>query len=115
MGSLNEDSNILDIDAIEDYLGPKGLGLVDFGDWYTSDEDENQAIRKARGQKKEIEERRNAARIRSTPPRGRWRAAPAPRRSRALPRNEEGSAAQEERQRHQVTLRRSRGDRGTGL
>jgi ElaB/YqjD/DUF883 family membrane-anchored ribosome-binding protein len=60
MGSLKEDSNLLDIDAIEDYLGPDGLGLVDFG-VYTSDEDENEAIRKARGQRGEIEERRKAA------------------------------------------------------
>jgi hypothetical protein len=59
MGSLKEDSNILDIDAIEDYLGPKGLKMVDFGD-YTSDDDENEAILKARGSKKEIEDRRKA-------------------------------------------------------
>jgi hypothetical protein len=60
MGSLKEDSNILDIDAIEDYIGPKGLGLVDFG-IYTFDSDENEAIRKAAGQRKSIEERRKAA------------------------------------------------------
>ena len=59
MGSLEEDSNILDIDAIEDHLGPKGLKLVDFGA-YTFDSDENEAIKKARGQKKDIEERRKA-------------------------------------------------------
>lgn len=63
IGSLKEDCNILDIDAIEDYIGPKGLGLVEFGgDWtYTSDAEENAAIRKARGQRGTIEERRNAA------------------------------------------------------
>jgi hypothetical protein len=60
MGSLKRDSNILDIDAIEDYLGPDGLKLVDFG-IYTSDDDENEAIDNARSQSKGIEERRNAA------------------------------------------------------
>jgi hypothetical protein len=45
MSELALDSNILDIDAIEDHLA--GLGMVDFGD-YTSDEDEDAAIRAAR-------------------------------------------------------------------
>lgn len=49
MGSLSKDSNILDLDEIEDYIGPKGLGLVDFG-IYTFDEDENEAIAKAKSQ-----------------------------------------------------------------
>jgi hypothetical protein len=47
MGSLKLNSNILDINAIEDHIGPKGLKLVDFG-WYTSDADENEAIEHAR-------------------------------------------------------------------
>lgn len=58
MASLELDSNILDLDAIEDHL--KALGIVDFGD-YTFDDEENAAIKTARGQKKDIEERRRAA------------------------------------------------------
>jgi hypothetical protein len=60
MSSLSKDSNILDIDAIEDYLGPKGLGLVDFG-IYTSDSDENEAIEKAKKQATEVRNRRLTA------------------------------------------------------
>ncbi|HEY6057072.1 MAG TPA: hypothetical protein VIV06_03525, partial [Candidatus Limnocylindrales bacterium] len=47
MSELAYDSNILDLDAIEDHIGPKGLKIVDFG-WYTSDADENAAIEQAR-------------------------------------------------------------------
>lgn len=47
MSGLALNSNILDLDAIEDHIGPNGLGIVDFG-WYTSDADENEAIEKAR-------------------------------------------------------------------
>ncbi|WP_375425729.1 hypothetical protein [uncultured Friedmanniella sp.] len=47
MATLAPDSNILDIDAIEDHIGPKGLRIVDFG-IYTSDADENEAIEQAR-------------------------------------------------------------------
>lgn len=47
MGSLSINSNIIDIDAIEDHLGPEGLQMVNFGS-YTSDADENAAIRAAR-------------------------------------------------------------------
>ena len=35
-------ANLLDLDAIEEHIGPDGLGLIDFGD-YTSDEDEELA------------------------------------------------------------------------
>jgi hypothetical protein len=48
MSTLQHNSNILDLDAIEDHIGPKGLGIVDFG-IYTSDADENEAIETARG------------------------------------------------------------------
>lgn len=47
MASLSRDSNILDLDEIENHIGPKGLGIVDFG-IYTSDADENEAIENAR-------------------------------------------------------------------
>jgi len=47
MATLPLNSNILDIDAIEDHIGPNGLGIVDFGR-YTSDADENEAIENAR-------------------------------------------------------------------
>jgi hypothetical protein len=47
MSSLPRNSNILDLDAIEDHIGPKGLRIVDFG-IYTSDDDENEAIENAR-------------------------------------------------------------------
>lgn len=48
MSTLQHNSNILDLDAIEDHIGPQGLGIVDFGS-YTSDADENEAIETARG------------------------------------------------------------------
>jgi hypothetical protein len=47
MSSLPYNSNILDLDAIEDHIGPNGLHIVDFGS-YTSDADENEAIDQAR-------------------------------------------------------------------
>ena len=47
MSTLGHNSNILDIDAIEDHIGPKGLKIVDFG-VYTSDADENEAIDQAK-------------------------------------------------------------------
>lgn len=47
MATLPLNSNILDIDAIEDHIGPNGLGIIDFG-VYTSDGDENEAIENAR-------------------------------------------------------------------
>jgi len=47
MSTLAHDSNILDIDAIEDHIGPKGLKIVDFG-IYTFDSDENAAIDQAK-------------------------------------------------------------------
>jgi hypothetical protein len=48
MATLAHDSNILDINAIENHIGPKGLRIVDFGS-YTSDADENEAIDQAKG------------------------------------------------------------------
>jgi hypothetical protein len=60
MASLPKDSNILDIDAIENHIGPDGLGLVDFG-WYTSDDDEDEAIAAAEAKAAEIRQRRNEA------------------------------------------------------
>ncbi len=47
MATLAPGSNILDIDAIEDHIGPQGLRIVDFGS-YTSDADEDEAIEQAR-------------------------------------------------------------------
>jgi hypothetical protein len=46
MSTLPQNSNILDIDAIENHIGPKGLKIVDFGFW-TSIADQNDAIDKA--------------------------------------------------------------------
>ena len=60
MSSLSKGSNILDLDEIEDYIGPKGLGLVDFG-FYTSDEDEDEAIENARRKVGEIKAAREKA------------------------------------------------------
>lgn len=59
MGSLKKDANVLDLDEIEDYIGPEGLGLVDFG-WYTWDKEENDAIANARRQSAKIRARRDA-------------------------------------------------------
>lgn len=56
MSSLEKDSNIIDIDAIEDHLAL--LGIVDFG-WYTSDDEENEATEKAKQQAAEVRKRRN--------------------------------------------------------
>lgn len=47
MSSLALNSNILDLDEIENHIGPKGLRIVDFG-WYTTDSEENEAILQAR-------------------------------------------------------------------
>jgi hypothetical protein len=47
MSTLPMNSKILDIDAIEDHIGPKGLKIVDFG-LYTTVADQNDAIDKAR-------------------------------------------------------------------
>jgi hypothetical protein len=58
MSTLKKDSNILDIDAIEDHL--TALGLVDFGR-YTSDEDENEAIEMAKRKAEEVRESRSRA------------------------------------------------------
>src|SRR4051794_10751739 len=46
MSSLPQNSNILDIDAIENHIGPKGLKIIDFGLW-TSQADQNDAIDRA--------------------------------------------------------------------
>ncbi len=54
MSSLSLNSNILDLDAIEDHIGPKGLKIVDFGR-YTSDADENEAIENARNTAKQMQ------------------------------------------------------------
>ncbi|MCC5659038.1 DUF4157 domain-containing protein [Nostoc sp. XA010] len=51
MSRLEKDSNIIDIDAIEDHLA--SLGIVDFG-WYTTDAEENEAIEKAKQQAAEV-------------------------------------------------------------
>jgi hypothetical protein len=58
MSTLEKDCNILDLDAIEDHL--KALGIVDFG-WYTTDDEENEAIKKAKQQAAQVRERRNQA------------------------------------------------------
>jgi hypothetical protein len=47
MSTLPMNSNILDIDAIENHIGPKGLKIIDFG-LYTTRADQNDAIDKAR-------------------------------------------------------------------
>ena len=47
MSTLPMNSKILDIDAIEDHIGPKGLKIIDFG-LYTTVADQNDAIDKAR-------------------------------------------------------------------
>lgn len=60
MSRLKKGSNILDLDAIEDHLGPDGLGLVDFG-WYTSDDDENEAIETAKGRARDVRARLDSA------------------------------------------------------
>lgn len=49
MSTLPMNSKILDIDAIEDHIGPKGLKIIDFG-LYTTVADQNDAIDKARTQ-----------------------------------------------------------------
>jgi hypothetical protein len=46
ISTLPMNSNILDIDAIEDHIGPKGLRIVDFG-LYTTRSDQNNAIDQA--------------------------------------------------------------------
>jgi len=43
MATLKKGSSTLDIDAIEDYIGPKGLKLIDFGLW-TTQKDQDDAI-----------------------------------------------------------------------
>jgi hypothetical protein len=58
MSRLKKDSNIIDIDAIEDHLA--SLGIVDFG-MYTTDAEENEAIEKAQQQAAEVRKRRNQA------------------------------------------------------
>ena len=58
MSTLEEDSNILDLDAIENHL--KSLGIVDFGD-YTFDAEENEAIRDAKSKAAAIRERQQEA------------------------------------------------------
>ncbi|HET9647139.1 MAG TPA: hypothetical protein VFP34_02790 [Microlunatus sp.] len=62
MATLAKNSNILDIDAIEDHIGPKGLKIVDFG-WYTSDADENEAIDQARSDAMFLEAEANNAQV----------------------------------------------------
>jgi hypothetical protein len=47
MATLPQNSNILDINAIENHIGPKGLKIVDFGSWWTTRADQNDAIDKA--------------------------------------------------------------------
>jgi hypothetical protein len=44
MAGLGKKHDLLDNKEIEDYLGPKGKGFLDFGKWYTSDADEAEAI-----------------------------------------------------------------------
>jgi Domain of unknown function (DUF4157) len=47
MSSLSGDAhNMLDNDVLEEYLGPNGKGLIDFGS-YTSDDDTKQAVSEA--------------------------------------------------------------------
>jgi hypothetical protein len=58
MSNRKENSNILDIDAIEDHL--TALGIVDFG-WYTTDAEENEAIENAKERSAEVRNRRYAA------------------------------------------------------
>lgn len=53
MATLPKGSSILDIDAIEDYIGPKGLKLIDFGLW-TTHSDQDNAIDMAIAKKDEI-------------------------------------------------------------
>lgn len=47
MSTLPTNSNILDINAIEDHIGPKGLKIIDFG-LVTTRADQNEAIESAR-------------------------------------------------------------------
>ncbi|MCA1671933.1 MAG: hypothetical protein LC799_06915 [Actinobacteria bacterium] len=54
------DSDVLDLDEIEDYIGPDGLGLIDFG-WWTSEDDEEAAIDKGQAKAAEARNRRNSA------------------------------------------------------
>jgi hypothetical protein len=51
MSRLAKDCNIIDLDAIEDHL--ESLGLFDSG-WYTTDDEENEAIENAKQQAAEI-------------------------------------------------------------
>jgi hypothetical protein len=49
MASLSGDAhNILDNKVLEDYLGPGGKNYFDFGAWWTSDSDTEEAVKSAR-------------------------------------------------------------------